>query len=66
VKANFDRLQEIMGNLDKAEEGLQALRDNVDLSTKAPINDALRGAQAFRDALWRIDKALELEAAPKA
>lgn len=58
---HFDQLQTLMRDLDQVEGGLQALRDRVEISTKASINQAIRGTQALRDCLWQVDKALEQE-----
>lgn len=59
---HFDTLQTLMRELDQVEDGLQVLRDRVETKTKASINQAIRGAQALRDNLWQVDKALEQEA----
>ncbi len=59
---HFDTLQTLMREIDQVEGGLQVLRDRVEVKTKASINQAIRGAQALRDSLWQVDKALEQEA----
>lgn len=58
---SFEYLQTLMKEIDQVEDGLQVLRDRVELSTKGSINEAIRGAQALRDCLWQVDKALENE-----
>lgn len=60
--SHFDQPRTLMRELDQVEGGLQVLRDRVELSTKASINQAIRGAQAPRGCLWQVDKALEQEA----
>ena len=59
---HFDKLQTLMRELDQVEGGLRVLRDRVELKTKTAINQAIREAQALRDCLWQVDKALEQEA----
>lgn len=58
---HFDKLQALMRELDQVEDGLQVLRDRVEVKTKVSINQAIRGAQSLRDCLWQVDKALEQE-----
>jgi hypothetical protein len=58
---HFNSLQTLMRELDQVEDGLQVLRDRVEVKTKSSINEAIRGAQALRDRLWQVDKALEQE-----
>lgn len=58
---NFDHLQSLMQKLDQVEDGLKAMRDQVDVKTKPAINAAIAAAQATRGSLWLVDKALEKE-----
>ena len=62
MKNLFDQLQGIMAQLDTLEGGLKSLRDHVDVKVKKEINGTLVDAIKLRDGLWKIDKALELEA----
>ncbi len=57
----FDTLHTLMKEIDKVEDSLRTLRDQVDLATKPSINGAIREAQALRSGLWEVDKALEKE-----
>ena len=59
MKEAFDTLHAIMGKVNEVEDALQGLRDMVSLSTKVPVNDSIRGVQALRDLLWKVDKSLE-------
>lgn len=59
---NFGHLQGLMQKLDQVEDGLKALRDQVEIRTKPAINAAIAAAQATRGSLWQVDKALEKEA----
>lgn len=61
MKDLFHDLQGLMAKVNEIEDGLQGLRDRVSLSTKESINDSIRGVQALRDLLWKVDKSLENE-----
>ena len=58
---NFDHLDALMRKVDEIENGLQRMRDTVDLPTKPAINRALGCVQTMRDGLWLVDRALEKE-----
>lgn len=61
MKHHFGHLHTLMQQLNQVEDGLKALRDQVDTPTKPAINASIMAAQAMRDSLWRVDKALERE-----
>jgi hypothetical protein len=61
MKELFDNLQAIMGKVNDLEDALQGFRDKVSPSTKAPVNESIRGVHALRDLLWKVDKSLENE-----
>jgi hypothetical protein len=58
---NFEHLQILMQKLDQVEDGLKVLRDHVEVETKPVINSSIATAQAMRERLWQVDKALEKE-----
>lgn len=59
MKELFDKLEAIRSKLNSMEDELQAFRDQVGTPIKPSINDSIRAAQALRDMLWKVDKALE-------
>ena len=58
-KNNFDKVSEIISQLNSIEDELKGLRDCVGLATKKQINQALEHVIPFRDRLHNVDKALE-------
>ena len=60
-KENFDKVSQIITQLNNIESELKGLRDCVGLATKKSINQALLHCIPFRDDLHKIDKALESE-----
>lgn len=62
MKDLFDKLQSIMSRANGIEDDLQALRDQVDALIKPSINDSIRAVHDLRDILWKVDKAMEIQA----
>ena len=62
MKTLFDQLHSFMAQLDTLEDGLKSFRDQVDPKIKQEINASIADTMKVRDGLWRIDKALELQA----
>ena len=58
-KRNFDKVSQIITQLNNIEGELKGLRDCVGLATKKSINHALLHCIPFRDELIKIDTALE-------
>lgn len=55
---NFEMAGALFITLNKLEEDLKSLRDNVDTPTQKAINSALATVSPVRDALWKVDASL--------